>query len=181
MTTKPSNIASIEAATGRTWSEWVALLNYAGAQAMEHKAIAEFVHDELKGKLDSAGWWAQGVAVAYEQEIGRRRPGQSNDGSFETSVTKTVLGSKEDVLALWVEAHGEAKDFNGEIVHNVRASVTPVRCYWRCSLGDGSSLSIATEQKGPAKAMITATHSKLASEAAKDEWRHYWKELISRL
>lgn len=181
MATKPSNIASIEAATGRAWSEWVTLLNQTGAQAMEHKEIAEIVRKELEGATDSPGWWAQGVTVAYEQEIGRRNPGQNNDGSFETSVTKTVIGSKEDVLALWVEAHGEAKEFNGELVDNVRTSVTPVRCYWRCNLGDGSSLSIATEQKGADKAMITATHSKLASEAAKDEWRQYWKELISRL
>lgn len=179
--TKPSNLSSIETATGKTWAEWTQLLDKAGAADMPHPDIAKLVHETLEGVVDNPGWWAQNVTVAYEQHIGRRVPGQNNDGMFETSVTKTLLGTKEDALALWVEAHGEAIDFRGEAVKNVRTSVTPVRLYWRCDLADGTSLTIATEQKAPDKAMIAATHTKLRSEADKEQWRQYWKELITKL
>jgi hypothetical protein len=179
--TKPSNYASIEAATKRSWDEWVAYLEHAGAAALPHPEIATLVHAELKGKVDNPGWWAQSITVAYEQHIGRREPGQQNDGSYEVSVTKTLPGTKEDVYMLWVEAHGEAKDFNGFAVLGPRTSVTPVRNYWRCDLDDGSSVAVATEQKAPGKAMISITHTKLTSADTKDKWRVYWKELLAKL
>lgn len=179
--TKPSNLASIEASTGRQWNEWAKWLDKSGAAELSHSDIATLVHEALVGKTDNPGWWAQNVTVAYEQYIGRRVPGQSNDGSFEVSVTKTLIGTKEDVFALWAEAHGEAKEFRGEAVKNVRTSTTPVRLYWRCDFADGSSFAIATEQKDPSRAMIAATHTKLKSEADKEQWRQYWKELISKL
>lgn len=179
--TKPSNVAAIEEATGRTWGEWLAWFEGVGAPELSHPEIAKRVSAELEGVSENPGWWAQNVTVAYEQYIGRRAPGQSNDGTFEVSVTKTLVGTKEDVFALWAEAHSEAKEFRSEAVSNVRTSVTPVRCYWRCELADGSSFAIATEKKAADKAMITATHTKLKSEADKEQWRQYWKELISKL
>ena len=179
--TKPSDHSSIEAATGKAWTEWTRLLDGAGAADMPHPDIAKLVHETLSGVVDNPGWWAQNVTVAYEQHIGRRAPGQNNDGTFEVSVTKTIAGTKEDVFALWQEAHGEAQDFKGEAIKNVRTSVTPVRLYWRCDLVDGSSFAVAAEQKAPSKVMLAATHTKLKSEADKEQWRQYWKELISKL
>lgn len=179
--TKPSNLSSIETATGRPWSSWTQWLDKAGAAELSHSDIAKLVQEALVGKTDSPDWWAQNVTVAYEQHIGRRQPGQRSDGTYELSVTRTVAGTKEDVIALWKEAYSEAKEFNGQPVSDVRDSVTPIRCYWRCNLGDGTSLVIATEQKEPGKAMIAATHTKLSQATDKDQWRQYWKELISKL
>lgn len=179
--TKPSNLTSIEAATGRPWEEWTKWLKEIGAAELSHPDIVKLVRGALDGKTDSPGWWAQNVTVAFEQHIGRRSPGQSNDGLFEVSVTKTLVGTKEDVYALWTEAHSHAKEFRGNVIKNVRTSTTPVRLYWRCDFADGSTFAIATEQRAPGKAMIAATHTKLKSEAEKDQWRLYWKELISKL
>lgn len=179
--TKPSNLESIEHATGKKWSEWVAWLESFGADELPHPRIAEHVNEELQGKVENAGWWAQGITVAYEQHIGRRVPGQQNDGTFELTVTKTLAGTKEDVFALWNEAYGMAKEFNGQAVGAVRTSITPVRSYWRCSLAGGSALSVAVEQKGPARAMASITHTKLGSSEEKDKWRTYWKEIIAKL
>lgn len=179
--TKPSNISGIETATGCGWDEWVALIDKAGGRDMDHKTIAEMVYQELDGKIDSPGWWAQGVTVAYEQHIGRRAPGQRGDGSFEVSVTKTIVGTKEDVFALWNEAHGAAKEFAGHGTKNIRKSITPVRSYWRCDLEDGSKVSVAVEQKEPEKAMIAITHTKLSSAQEKDEGQVYWKDQLEKL
>ena len=59
--------AAVEAKTGKTWQEWFALLDAAGARQMDHKSIAA----HLDKKLGVPGWWAQMVTVAYEQARGR--------------------------------------------------------------------------------------------------------------
>ena len=181
MATKPSAFRSIETATNKQWNEWVELLDRAGARDLDHKVIAELVFRELDGKVDSAGWWAQGVTVAYEQAIGRRMPGQNADGSYETTVTKTLAGTKEDVFALWSEAYGAAEEFNAQSISNIRTSDTPVRLYWRCDVEDGSKVSVATEMKGDNRAMISVTHTRLQSTEAKDIWQLYWRECLAKL
>lgn len=124
---------------------------------------------------------AQGITVAYEQHIGRRKPGQVSDGSFETSVTKTIAGTKEDVFALWCEAYDHTHEFDGLAIKNIRTSVTPVRSYWRGDFVDTSRLSVAVEQKQSGKAIIAVTHSKLRSSDEKDTWRAYWKNTLDKL
>lgn len=179
--TKPSNLSSIETATGTSWAEWVQWVNDAGAATMAHPEIASLVHEVLEGKIDSPGWWAQGVTVAYEQHIGRRAPGQQNDGSYEVSVTKLIPGSRQDVFALWMEAYGRATDFDGRSIDNVRTSDTTVRSYWRCDFTDGSRFALAVEQRTPSKAQLSATHAKLRTEKEKDAWQHFWRQALDRL
>ena len=82
------------AATGKKRAEWNAILVAAGAREWKHPMIAAW----LQSEHGVAGWWAQGITVAFEQMIGRRRPGQTADGTFSVSVTKTVNGSRADVV-----------------------------------------------------------------------------------
>lgn len=46
-------------------------------------------------------WWAQGVTVAYEQIIGRRVVGQSCEGDFAASASRTVPGDPDSVRDRW--------------------------------------------------------------------------------
>jgi len=50
------------AKTGRTWSEWVELLDAMGATSMAHRDVARALHRDH----DVPGWWAQMVTVGYE-------------------------------------------------------------------------------------------------------------------
>lgn len=181
MVTKPSNINSIENATYKSWQKWVDLLESFGAKDLDHTAIANLVRSELDGKIDSPDWWAQSITVAYEQHIGRRKPGQQNDGSYEVSVTKHIAGTKEDVFALWREAYDDISDFSGVEVSNIRISETSVRLYWRSELADRTRLSISVEGRSPVKAMIAVAHTNIRSEEQKDIWRTYWKNTLESL
>lgn len=60
--------AAVRAATRRTWAEWFAELDAAGAATMRHPAIVAVLaaHEEL------SPWWQQTVAVRYEQACGHR-------------------------------------------------------------------------------------------------------------
>ena len=85
---------AVVSATGRTRDEWFALLDAAGAAGWKHQAIASWLVTEHG--VDS--WWAQGVTVGYEQARGIRSPGQRQDGTFEVSVTRTIVGDVEPAL-----------------------------------------------------------------------------------
>lgn len=85
---------AVREATGKSRDEWFELLDAAGATTWKHQAIARW----LVADQGVDPWWSQGVTVAYEQERGIRRPGQRQDGTYETSVTRTVDLEKQAAL-----------------------------------------------------------------------------------
>jgi hypothetical protein len=51
--------AAVEAKTGKTWQEWFAVLDAAGARAMDHHSIAAYLYKQL----GVPGWWAAGSSA----------------------------------------------------------------------------------------------------------------------
>lgn len=82
------------AATGKPRGEWHALLDDEGAASWEHPEIATWLQREHH--VD--GWWAQGIAIGYEQARGLRIPGQQSGGLFAASASRTLEGSAREVL-----------------------------------------------------------------------------------
>jgi hypothetical protein len=88
---------AVRGATGRDRAEWFTLLDDAGAADWTHRAIAEW----LVAEQGVEAWWAQSLTVAYEQARGIRQPGQRQDGTFESSVSRTVdLGTEAALRSL---------------------------------------------------------------------------------
>ena len=179
--TKPANIESIEKGTGKSWDEWLEFFTRVGAEKLNHPDIAKKAYEQLEATNDNAGWWAQGVTVAYEQYIGRRVPGQVADGTFEVAATKTLDGSKEDVMVKFVDRHAELVELHGITVESTRSSGTDKRLYWKADLADGTQTIVACEGKPGDKSMISATQIKIASKDAADEWREFWKAQLAEL
>lgn len=175
--TKPANTESIEQATGITWDEWVTFLEANGAAQKPHGEIAQLAHDTLT--IPSAAWWAQAVAVAYEQHIGRREAGQNANGSYEASVSRTVAGSREEVFTRLSAELDSLTTIAECAVQNRRTSVTPVRSYWRCNLDRGDKIAVAVEAKADSKVLIVATHTNLSSAILADDARTYWKQRLA--
>ncbi|MGD0920209.1 MAG: hypothetical protein ABSA70_00415 [Terriglobia bacterium] len=48
--------AVVQANTGKTWQEWFAVLDAAGAREMDHQSIAAYLYKQLR----LPGWWADG-------------------------------------------------------------------------------------------------------------------------
>jgi hypothetical protein len=135
--TRAIDIASLERRTGKAWRHWLAHL----------EKIVHLPHSEIARRLREecgvSGWWAQSIAVAYEQQIGRRVPGQQCDGGFQVSVSKTFLGSMDTVLARWQAAMEGGGQFAAIfITRGPEVSRTDKWRYWRCALADGSRVSV---------------------------------------
>lgn len=167
-------IKPIERATERSWEDWLTFLEGVEAGKLDHHGIAAKVYDELNGHLDNPGWWAQAVAVAYEQHIGRRLPGQQSDGKFQTSASKsTGLGMKElmDAWTAFATADAEVMD---TIVSDPKVTGSDKRMNWRTKATDGSSILVTSEpaRNGTATVIVTLTdvESHELNLAAKATW-----------
>lgn len=86
--------AALTAATGKTWAEWIAVLDAAGAAQWTHQKITAWLQDAHA----VPAWWCQGVAVGVEQARGSRVPGQRADGSFQVSASKTFALEQQAAL-----------------------------------------------------------------------------------
>ncbi len=172
---KPISTKNFETATGQGWEEWLAFLDGIGASELSHTEIARRVFDTGK----ASGWWSQSITVAYEQQIGRRIPGQDCDGEFATSVTKTCSATMDAVLARWTGFMDRRDELGGiGISRGPDSSVTEKWRYWRCGLEDGSRVSVTINQRTADKALLSVQHERLELVDQVEHWRAFWKELL---
>ncbi len=172
------NTDSITKATNKPWEQWVNEIEAAGGRNMSHTELARKLYDELAGKIDSHGWWAQGITVAYEQHIGKRIPGQLANGLFELAVSRSVSFSGEIVFVKLEKYLSDCQDFNGQQPNDQRTSKTPKRSNWRCNFKDGSKFTATVE--GTDNAKIIFSHTAIPSKKELDGWKRYWKYLLEK-
>ena len=77
--------ATILAKSGKSWAEWVRILDAVDGVRLSHGDIAKFVSEQ---GVD--GWWSQSVTVGYERIKGLREKGQRRSGRFDASKSKTL-------------------------------------------------------------------------------------------
>ncbi|CAH2398778.1 conserved hypothetical protein [Mesorhizobium ventifaucium] len=168
---------NFEAETGRSWEEWLVFLGRIGAADLSHAEIARRVRETGL----ASGWWSQSITVAYEQHIGRRIPGQDNDGRFAVSTTKTVPGSMDETLARWATFMTAQKDIGGiAISRGPETSVSRKWRYWRCGLANGTRVIAGIGDKPGGKSSLAVQHEKLATADDVECWRNYWKSLLNK-
>src|SRR5262245_40841726 len=68
--------AAVRKATGKSWTQWCAILDREGAAKRAHAEIAE----SLATKHRVPPWWSQMVTVQYERARGLRAKGQTPQG-----------------------------------------------------------------------------------------------------
>ena len=179
---KAHSTAGIEETSGIAWDDWVKLLDDAGAEKLKHSEIAALSYQNMPEQVTSRGWWAQGVAIAYQHHKGLRAPGQSSTGDFSASASKTYPGDKDAALARWLEVVEGREEF-GEVPveEEPKTSSTEKWRYWRAALADGTRVSVTISEKPGGKSTVAVQHSKLESGEDIDRWKPVWKELLSRL
>lgn len=173
--------ASIERATGASLTTWTQRLDEAGARDFDHSVIARL----LPQQWEITEWWAQGVTVAYEQIIGRRVVGQSCEGDFAASASRTVPGDMDAVRAAWhdfMTAQRRSELGLGE----PRLSDSATWRYWRADVTDGTKLSVNITTKadppgaGPApRSTLGVEHKGIETADGRDVWKAAWKQTLT--
>ena len=168
---------SIETAPGKSWDEWLKFFDEINAKELPHKDIAAKVHEH-----GTPGWWSQAVTVAYEQYIGRRVPGQDHSGMFAVSVSKTLEGNLDQALERWIHIADGQKSFSDVLIsEGPDISKTEKWRYWRCTLADGSRVTVGIYRKDSGKVGLGLAHEKLTSVDQVEGWRAFWKDFVNKL
>jgi len=174
MTTKPRiGDAAVQEATGRTWAQWIASLDRAGAAAKTHREIVALVRGNLG--LDKA-WWSQMVTVGYEQAKGLRAVHEQSEG-FAANASRTLNVPAGAVFAAWNDARRRAAWLADPLTIRKSTPDKSLRITW----GDGTNVDVNLTVKDAAKTVVAVEHAKLASAAAVTAKKAYWKEALARL
>lgn len=177
---KATNTDAIEKASGQDWATWRAQLDALGGATLSHADLANAAATRLSELgVESADWWAQGIAVAYEQAIGRRAPGQRADGTHEVSVSKTFGRDLDHTLEAWSAVMAEADEHRGKTLSEPQVSSTEKWRYWRAEFDDGTKLLATIGWRSNGKPYAAVTHSAFASGDGLPEWKTHWRDLLS--
>ena len=164
---------AVKAKTGKSWTQWFALLDKARAQSMSHKDIVSV----LANKYGLPAWWRQMVAVGYEQAKGLRAKHEKPDG-FEISRAKTINAPVDDVYEAWGNARRRAQWLPGVKLTIRKATENKnLRVTW----GDGSNLEVSLHAKGATKTQIAVQHGRLENSRTATKQKAFWGEAFDRL
>ncbi|GAA1584771.1 hypothetical protein GCM10009692_25650 [Leucobacter aridicollis] len=179
--TRGERVPAIERATGRQWADWVSVFDAHGARSLGHTEIAKLALATMPPNVENEEWWAQGVAIAFEQHAGLRVPGQSSAGDFRVSASRTLPLERDAALAAWVERFGDAAEHLGHEVTGARSSRTEKRSFWRFSLTDAGKVEVSATAKDPARTILAISQDGMSSGERIEEWRAYWKAQLAQL
>lgn len=165
---------AVSAKTGRTWEEWVRLLDARGARSMVHADIALYLGEEL----GVPAWWSQMVTVGYERIRGLRDMGQRRSGEYEANKSKTFPVPLRKLFRAFTVARTRERWIPG-VTFQVRTAIEEksLRVTWE----DGTSVELYFAAKGPEKSQVAIQHRKLGTKAQAEKAKTYWGDRLEEL
>jgi uncharacterized protein YndB with AHSA1/START domain len=172
-TSRISNEA-LKQKTGKTWAEWLRLLDKDGARTLTHQDIVSL----LRAKHGVGQWWGQMITVGYEQERGLRVPHQKPNG-FEISVSKTIKLPVGTAYLLFQDAKMRRRWLMDPEFEIRKATMNKsLRITW----GDNkTSLSVDFYPKSVNKTQIAVQHQKIEAAKQAEKMKAYWTAQLERL
>ncbi|HEX6128493.1 MAG TPA: SRPBCC domain-containing protein [Candidatus Limnocylindria bacterium] len=166
---------SMRSSTGRTWAEWIGMLDAWGAADRPHRDIARWLNRD-RG-VD--GWWSQQITVGYEIAIGRRVVGQRSDGRFSATATRTIGAPVEEVMDAVLDENRRAAWLpNAPLTTRESKAERTARFDWE---GGSSRAVFWFEPMGDTKSRVAMEHERLPDKATTDEMKAYWRAALGRL
>ena len=173
----PCGDEALRAATGKSWSEWLSLMDAAGAakKAFDHQKIWETV---MQGLPESAGWWGQMVAVGYERARGLREKHETCAGDFQATLSKTLPVPLFAAFAAWADKSLRNSWLDAPELDFTKLNAGKnIRARWP----NGALLDIRFNATGPDKCQIVVDTMKLADAEAVQQAKAFWQTQFERL
>ncbi len=164
--------ASVTKRTGRTWEQWVGVLDRAEAAQKPHREIALYV-----SSLGTPGWWSQMVTVGYERIRGLRDRGQRRGGGYETSKSRTFPVPVGALFGAFANVRQRRQWLPVKIA--VRSATPQKRM--RVTWDDDTVVVLEFTPKGSAKSVVALGHLKLPDKSAADAMKKAWSGYFDRL
>lgn len=166
--------AAVQAKTGKTWPEWFALLDRAGAKTMSHKEIVAW----LEANDGPGPWWQQMVTVAYEQERGLRKKHETTAG-YQISRSRTMAVPVESLYQAFKDKRRRQRWLaDPDFTIRTATENKSLRITW----SDGTTnVEVLFTSRAATKSQVSVQHNRLADEAAAEKMKRYWGEQLDRL
>ena len=165
---------AVKAKTGKDWTEWIKLLDKAGAKKMNHKEIVAVINDNFK----VGGWWQQMITVGYEQARGLRKVHETPKG-FQIGGSKTINVSVDKLFTAWIDDAIRTKWLGKQKIEIRKATKNKsLRISW---LKDDTNLEVNFYSKGKDKSQVALEHNKIKNETLAAKQKEFWKEKLEKL
>ncbi len=164
---------TILAKSGKSWAQWVRILDAIDGTKLPHREIAIHVHE--KHGVDE--WWSQSVTVGYERIRGLRAIGQRRDGRFEASKSKTLPVTAAVAFDAFANAR-KRKKWLPDVALTIRKATSPKSV--RMTLPDQTSVEVWIVAKGE-KCSVAVQHTKLKSKEDANARKAFWAEKLAAL
>lgn len=185
--------AAVKKATGKTWSQWKAVLS---------KAKGEPSHKELVAMVKKAGVkdasWQKTVASTFEKMRGAKTADQTEDAGFQIDVQKTFLAASDKVWehivspagrTIWLGSMTEFHAEQGKTYETVKGVTGEIQ-----SAEEGKMMCLTWQQKGKKESMVQLRlipnhgktsvsfhHENLKNKKEREEMRRMWQSALDRL
>jgi hypothetical protein len=163
--------AAVKKATGRDWTEWVAMLDAIDGREKPHREIVGYV-----SSLGTPDWWSQMVTVGYERVRGLRDRGQRRGGTYEANKSRTF---KVPVATLYA-AVSDARKRKRWLDASMKVRTSNANKTIRASFDDGTLVQFYFTDKG-SRSAVAVTHEKLADREAAARMKEWWTEQLDAL
>jgi len=170
---KPIDIESIENKFGEPWGYWMDYMESIGAKDLSHTEIAK----KIDSKINDS-WWAQTITVAYEQQSGRRKPGQRADGTYEASTTKMSDKDPQDLIKKWSSYAANNPELKNKLASDPEVSKTPKRHSWKAELKNSNRAFVAFEKMKSGKTQISVMEQRIKTENELEASKKFWKKAL---
>jgi hypothetical protein len=169
----PVSDAAVLAKTGRTWAQWLTILDRAKAGQLTHREIAVL----LREKFAVGAWWCQMVTVGYERARGRRAVNETAQG-FRAYASRTIAAPISAVYNAWMTAEARAPWLPGQrFTIRTAARNKSLRITWP----DGANVEVGLTAKGPRRTIVAVQHGTLAGAAAVRGAKAFWAARLDAL
>lgn len=168
---------ALRGATGRSWQEWLGLLDKAGAGggSLDHQQIHDLAMQWVPG---ADRWWGQMVSTGYERARGLHKKKPARAGAFKTSISKTLPVPLFAAFAAWADQTLRRGWLDAADLDFTRLNAgRNIRARWP----DGSVLDIRFDSTAPDQCEIVVDATKLADAGAAERAKAFWQEQFERL
>ena len=160
--------------TGKTWKEWFAILDSAGAKKLDHKGIVALLTEHH----GIGSWWRQMITVEYERSRGLREKYQKV-GGYSVSRSKTINVAVDQLYQAWSDARRRNRWLpeKGLTVRTATASKS-MRLTWS---NGKSHVSVYFIPKGERKSQVAVEHERLSDASEVKRMQDYWSGALEKL
>jgi Domain of unknown function (DUF4287) len=164
----------IQAKTGKTWSDWFAILDTAGAREMTHKEIVAILHSGYR----LGRWWEQKLTIIYEHERGLRQKHETQSG-YQISVSRALPFPANKLFKMWHDKKVRSKWLIGDAfaIRTATANKT-LRGSWE---NGKTRVVVGFYPKGQSNCQVVVEHTKLGGSVEASRMKKYWSEALDRL